>query len=227
MSSDNPVSDIAEGVTKGALDWTVDKIVSLARGFKDRKLAFIRDEETIKIVKEQYNSGELSIYKNYIEDNELLFILKLGLTLRKLDLNLERKQNLRRKIMAKYEVKGLHIAQFVENGLLNRYIGILIENIRSVSDFKKRILLILNEIEKHVIFVKTEDTDRGIIQKFISIISAYSPSIFIVSGIFSAAEVIRKCEARLVEFANDYDLEKISSEEKENLFFKRKVLKIH
>ena len=45
--------------------------------------------------------------------------------------------------------------------------------------------------------------------------------IFIVSGISSVAEIVRKCESKLIEFLEDYDLEIISSGDKENLFFKR------
>ena len=45
--------------------------------------------------------------------------------------------------------------------------------------------------------------------------------IFVVSGIASAAKIVRNCEEKLVELLNYYALEKISSEDKENLFFKR------
>ncbi|MFH1365472.1 MAG: hypothetical protein ABIH28_02735, partial [archaeon] len=139
MSSEDFVSDIAEGTTKGILDWSEKKIDAFIQKFKDKKLAFIQDNETIQIVKEQFNSGELNFYKNYIENKELLFMVKLGLTLRKLEGNVDRRQNLRKKIFNKYEIKGLHIAQFVENGILNRYTAILIDNLLSIEDLKKKI----------------------------------------------------------------------------------------
>jgi FixJ family two-component response regulator len=125
--------DIIAGATKGALDWSVEFIKSLVEKFKDRKIAFIEDEETIKIVKEQYNSGELNFYKAYIQDKELLFIVKLGLTLRRMESDSQRRNNLRDKIFRKYEIRGLRIAQFVENGILNRYIGILIDNLFNLN----------------------------------------------------------------------------------------------
>ncbi len=55
MSSD----EIIEGAVKGILDWSLDQIKSFATKLKDKKLAFIQDEKTIGIVKEQYRSGEL------------------------------------------------------------------------------------------------------------------------------------------------------------------------
>ena len=133
----------------------------------------------------------------------------------------ERKQNLRTKIFNKYEVKGLHIAQFVENGILNRYIGILIDDIVSLDKFKKDIMNILNNIEKHVLFVKGNDNEREIIKQATTIISSHRSMIFIISGISSAAKIVRSCEERLKELLKDYELEKMSSGEKENLFFKR------
>ena len=222
MSSD-ALKDVAEGVTKGVLTWSLEQIKSLAHGFKDKKLFFIQDEKTIKRVKEQYRSGELSIYKEYIEDKEILFLLQMGLTLRKLEQEgeFDRRQNLRTKIFNKYKVKGLHIAQFVENGILNRYIGILIDDIFSLDKFKEDIMIVLESIEKHVLFVQAEDKERDIIHKTLSITSINLSFIFIISGIFSAAETVKNCETRLVELLKEYKCEKMSSGNKESLFFTR------
>lgn len=216
-----------KGFTEGVLEWGSDLIKGMATKLRDGKLAFIQDQKTIQIVKEQYRSGELAIYKEYVKDRDMIFLLKMGLTLRMLDKEKEesRRQKLRGKLLERYKVKGLHIAQFVQNGLLNRYIGILIENISSAEEFKKDLMNILENIEKHVLFVRNDDLERNVIQSSISIVSVHSPTIFIVSGIFSAAEIVRKCEIKLVELLNDYELEKISSGYKENLFFKR-ILKI-
>lgn len=219
----DPIKSAAEGVTEGTLNWGSEFIKNLALKFKNRKLAFIQDRKTIDLVKEQYHSGELSIYKEYVQDKDMLFFLKMGLTLRKLDKDKEweRRTNLRNKIFDNYKVKGLHIAQFVENGILNRYIGILIEDIISIKKFKEDIMNILNNIEKHVLFVKNTDNERKVMQQSMTIASSHSPMIFIVSGISSAAEIVRNCEGKLKELLKDYELEKISSGGKENLFFKR------
>lgn len=219
MSYD-PVEKASSGAVKGVLDWTEEKIKSLVEKFKNRELAFIQDEETIRIVKEQYNSGELNFYKNYIEDRELLFLVKMGLTLRRLENNLDRKQNLRSKLYGKYETRGLHIAEFVENGILNRYIAILIDNFTSIEDFKRKIQTTLENIDNHVLFVQKDDRERLIIQNVTTRVFANSPNIFIVSGISSAAEIVRRCEGTLTPLLNGYELERISSGQKENLFYK-------
>lgn len=221
MGYDDIVEKVATGATKGLLDWSLNSIKILAQKFRDKKLAFIQDEETIKIVKEQLNSGELNFYKIYISDEEILFLTKIGLTLRRLESNLERRQNLRAKVHRKYEVRGLHIAQFVENGLLNRYIGILIENLTSIQDFKDKIMKLLNNIEKYVLFVRTEDNERNVLELVRTKVFANSPSIFVISGISTGAEIVKKCESKITALLVDYELEKISSGRKENLFYKR------
>ncbi|MFH1365679.1 MAG: hypothetical protein ABIH28_03785, partial [archaeon] len=126
-----------------------------------------------------------------------------------------------KKIFNKYEIKGLHIAQFVENGILNRYTAILIDNLLSIEDLKKKIEDTLQNIEKRVLFVKTNDTERSVVESSRIIVFANSPTIFIISGISSAAEIIRKCESTITQLFTDYNLEKISGGYKETLFYKR------
>lgn len=127
--------------------------------------------------------------------------------------------------MRKYEVKGLHVAQFVENGVLNRYIGILLDDISSIEKFKEKINEIINHIEKYVLFVKKDDDERFILESCLRITTSNLSMIFIVSGMGSATEVIKKIEPRLIELLKEYKLEKMSKDNNENLFFKRVVLK--
>ncbi len=216
--------EIAKGITKGVLEWSAEMLTSFIQKLNDKKLAFIQEKKTIEIVKEQYNSGELKFYQAYIEDKEMLFVVKLGLTLRRLEDDKDRLNNLQDKIFTKYKVSGLHIAQFVQNGILNRYIGILIDKLTSIEDFKRDIENILDNIEKHVLFVKSIDKPRDIIKQTLTIIHSHSPSIFILSGVFSATKIVSDCKEELKTFLEDYDLEIMSGSDKEILFFKR-VLK--
>ena len=223
MSSE-PLEDITKGATKGTLEWTADFIKQVVKNFQENKLRFISDKENIEIAKEQYNSGELQIYKAYIEDKAKLMVLRMGLVLRRLENKgeKERKQTLREDIMKKYEIKGLHVAQFVENGILNRYIGILLDDIGSIEKFKERINEIIDNIEKYVIFVKGTDNERLVLETCLKITVANLSMIFIVSGIGSAAQIVKNIEERLVELLKEsYELEKMSKGDKENLFFKR------
>ncbi|HIH05399.1 TPA: hypothetical protein HA372_02445 [Candidatus Woesearchaeota archaeon] len=125
MSYGDKVSDAAEGVTKGVLGYTEEKIKQFAKKFIDRKLIFINRPETIELVKEQLKSGEWSLCKQYIKDIDLKILVQLGLALRKLESDQVELQNLRDKIVYKYKMKGLHIAQVVQNKILRILLEVL------------------------------------------------------------------------------------------------------
>lgn len=223
MSSDGPISDAAKGATKAFLEWSTEKITLFVRKLRDKKLIFIQDKRTIEIVKEQYDSGESKFYQKYIKNKEHLLNVRLGLTLRKLEGDEERLHNLRDKIFKKYKVEGLHIAEFVQNGILNRCIGIFIQELVSLEDFERKIEEILKNIEKYAIFVLAINKVPDIIKKVDTLITAHSPPIFVVAGVKSAAKVVQESIDKLKIILKDYDFEGVSSGEKEILFFKRKI----
>ncbi|MBM3233893.1 hypothetical protein FJZ19_02240 [Candidatus Pacearchaeota archaeon] len=223
MSSDDPIESAAAGITKGIIELSSEKIKEWIRKFKDRKLAFIQDKSVIEVVKEQYASGESKFYSKYIKNKDILFLTRLGLTLRKIENDIERVTNLQQKILKKYEVRGLHISYFVQNGILNRYIGLLIEDISSEEELEEKILNILENIEKHTLFVTGQDKPERVIQSALTIVSSHNPTIFIVSGIGSASKIVKECSQKLESLMTNYELEKVSGGKKEILFFKRKV----
>ncbi len=222
MSSDNPISDAAEGVTKGLLEWSAEKISLFVKKLHEKKLAFIQDRKTIELVKEHYNSGEVQFYNRYIKDKELLLLIKIGLTLRKLENDEERRQNLRDKIFRKYKTEGLHIAEFVENGALNKYIGILLEELTSIGEFEKEVGNVLKNIDKHAIFVKGDNRGENIIKRAMTL-SAHSPPVIIIAGVKSAAGVVKEIVDPLKNSLEDYHFERFSSGDKEILFFKKEL----
>ena len=66
-----PIKDFAEGMTKGLLEYSEKKIKELVGLFKDKKLRFIGDKQTIDVAKETKNSGEWAFYKPYINDGSV------------------------------------------------------------------------------------------------------------------------------------------------------------
>lgn len=61
----------AEGTTKAVLEFSKKEILNLVKKFKNRKLLFIKDEKSIKKVKETKNNSEFKIFKNYVKDSKL------------------------------------------------------------------------------------------------------------------------------------------------------------
>ena len=222
MSSDNHFSEAAEGLTKGVLDWSTEKIKQFVQKLKDKKLAFIEERKTIEVVKELYNSGEATFYSKYLKDKELLLLVRMGLTLRKLENDEEKLFNLRNKIHSKYGPKGLHIAQFVQNGISNRYFGLLIEKMISEEDVEKRMFNVLSNIEKHTLFVSSTTKVSDIIRKVTTIIDAHSPSMFVIAGLKSATKIVAESIPSIIPIMEEYESERFSSAGKEIVIFKRK-----
>ncbi|MFW5846650.1 MAG: hypothetical protein ACOCUU_00680 [Nanoarchaeota archaeon] len=220
----DPVGDFGEGIgrgaTKGILNYGEKKIKEFITLFKDKKIGFIGDNKTIENAKQTKVSGEWAFYKPYIKDEELRFIIRLGLVLRKIEADTERLQNLKDKIKRRYGVKGLHIAYFVQNGALNRYVAILLDDLDSTETLTKVITSTLQNIEKHAIFVNWRYKANELVKESITKISSHSPSIFMISGVGPAAKIIKESEQLLTDTLNKYRLEKISTRNKEILFFK-------
>ena len=61
------------------------KLSLLARKFKDRKIAFVQNPETIEVAKEQRNSSEWGLFRNYVDDERLHILFQMGLTLRRVE----------------------------------------------------------------------------------------------------------------------------------------------
>jgi hypothetical protein len=221
---DKIIENSAKGIAKGILELTKEEIILYIKKFREKKFAFIGEEKTIEIAKEQYNSGESKFYHEYIKDKKLLYLIGMGLTLRKIEKDEEKRQNLRKKIFNKYRTKGLHISEFVQNGILNRYIGILIEELESIKDLTEQIEEVLNNIEKHIMFVQVTDRLGDVVKKAVNIIHSHTPNVFVISGECSVAGLIRDNIEKIKEALKDYELERISIKERETLFFKRKLI---
>ncbi len=228
-SSEDLVKDIAEGVTRGIVKETKatvrESILALIDKFRNGKLGFIQDPDTIEVVKEQRKVGELSQYKSFVGDREKIDIIILGLALRRLDNqdNRERVENLRSKIYLKYNKEGLHIAQVVQNGILNRYIITLLEQGFSIEAAKPQVKSFLENIEEHVCFVTSESVPEQIVEEVKIKIISHSPNIFVLSGTKSAMKITIDAYNLVLEIKLPYAIEKYSGPKRELYFFSRLI----
>ena len=84
-SNQDPLSSAAKGITEGFLQFGKEQIKEWVRKFKERSLAFIEDQETIDLAKEQRTTGEGEFFKKYVADNDSRILFQLGLSLRQLE----------------------------------------------------------------------------------------------------------------------------------------------
>lgn len=225
--SSDTTKDISEGVTRGIIKEARDGISELISKWLNQEIAFVQNSKTIELIKEQRRSGEIAQYKVFIKDPNILNLIVMGLTLRRLDNseNIERMQDLRGKLFLKYKLEGLHIAQVVQIGILNRYIVILLENGASTEDVKIYIKSFLVNIERHVCFVSSEHVVEQVVDEVRIKILSHNPDIFILSGTGNAMAVTFEACRNLKESNLPYVIETYSSPKRELYFFTR-ILKL-
>lgn len=183
MSSEKDLLEsVAKGATKGALEWTTEKINKLAEKFANRELVFVEDPAIITLAKDQRKTSEWNLFKEFIDDHDFRILFQMGLTLRKLETQKERVEFLRDKILNKYDIKGLHIAQLIQNGFFNRFLANALERNTTPQQLKFEIKSFLDNIEKTVVFVKESDNVDYITQEIIVKIQANSPRTFMICG---------------------------------------------
>ena len=78
------------------------------------------------------------------------------------------------------------------------YMNVIDCKLNQEDCIEKDIMEVLKNIEKHVLFVKRDDNERDVIKQATIITSSHRSMIFIISGISSAAKIVRSCEERLL-----------------------------
>lgn len=222
MSSDNPSVNIAEGVARAVIDWTADKIKEYAIKFKNREIAFVDDIETISIVKEQRETPEWEIFKQYIFDPDLRILFQMGLALKTLEKDNVRLVSLRNTILKKYHLNGLHLAQFVQNGFFGKYLANVLEKGLTRQGLRSEILDLLSNLDKMVVFIKKDDDELMKTEEIVTKIYAHSPKTFIICSTKSAmgkCETIRK---KVMKRITGYEFEFYKTDIKE-IYFLNKI----
>ncbi len=222
MSSE-PLVDASEGVTKGLLNWTKDQVTELVSKLNNRELGFINDKETIQNIKDERKSPEWELYRQYILDKDLRMMVQLGLALRKIEKDKPRLHNLRDKIVKKFGVRDLHVAQFIENDLLSKLFGSVIVHGNSKIDIIKRIAEILTDIDKYVEFVKEDEDVPAKVNELKIRICAHMPSSFIVTGQGIAVPKAKEIKTRLEKELRNYSVEMTENKNKFLCIFNKNI----
>jgi len=220
-SSEKPLVDVAEGATRGALGWTADKIKELVAKFENRDIAFVEDLETINLAKEQRKTSEWNLFIEYIEDPDLRILFQMGLTLRRLEGKPLNIASLRDKIVNKYDAKGLHVAQFIQNGFFGKFIGNILERASTPQKLRFEIENLLKNIEKTCVFIKQVDNVDKKTEEIVAKILANSPATFIICSSGGATIKCEKIKKKVMKRISGYDAELYKTKYKEIYFINK------
>jgi len=222
-SSEDPLASAAEGVTKGVLSWTAEKIKALIVKFNNRDIAFVEDIETIEFAKKVRETSEWNLFKEYIEDPDLRILFQMGLTLKRLEKQrkIPKLKSLRDKILNKYDAKGLHIAQFIQNGFFGKFLGNILERASTPQKLKFEIESLFENIDKMVFFVKKDNDVDKKTEEVVTKILANSPNTFIICGSGGAIKNCEKIMGKVMKRISGYAAELYKTEFKEMYFLNK------
>jgi len=214
LNGEDPVEKLAAGAAKGGLDWGSKKIKEFVNKFKNRELVFIEDSETIELVKEIRQKSEWDLFDQYVEEKDQRLIIQMGITLRSLESDSDRLQNLRSKITKKYGARGLHLAQFVQNQILTKLVTSMVEDGYKKPDIEENIKKFLEDIDKFTLFIKNEDDVEDTVDTIITRIKANVPKVLILFGSGNASDKVEEIVSEVEEKNIDYRVKTYKEQQK-------------
>ena len=222
MSKD-PLASVIKGLTSAVIDWTEEKVKLFAAQFRDRRVVFVQDSRTIAAVREKRGAPEYDLFSKYVFDETLRLLFRLGLILRDWEYDVRRRDNLRTKIVGKYGLVGLHIAEFAQNGFFSKYLITIMTRIKNQIDLTHEIEDFFRNMEKTVSFIKETDNVEKKAKEIITRIHSNIPNTYIIFSSVSATSKCSKVKKLVMAEITDYNEELYKTEAKE-VYFINKVI---
>ncbi len=187
----DPLASIAKGVAKGTYEHAEEKIkvaaVAIAdkiqywiKKFRQGELAFIEDEKTIEVVRNQRKKPSWKLFRRYVKDPDLRLQIEMGLSLKALEENKKNREDLRRKILNRYGTKGLHLAELSQRGLIDRYLWLLLDETQDEQELRDGIEDLLKNVDRYVEFVQAEQDIERQTKAIITRLRAFKPKAMIL-----------------------------------------------
>ena len=228
----DPLESVSKGITKGVIEWSEERIISAAIKFKNKDLAFIEDYKTISLVKEQRKTSEWDIFQQYVDDKDLRILFQLGLALRKMETEGNPGDaafiSLKERIFNKYKIKGLHIAQFIQDGIFNMYLSNILEHTKTTEDMKGEIHNLFKNIDITVSFIQIKDNEflDKKINEIASRICGNAPKTYIILASRGAKTICDKIYRGVMRKIIGYTSETWNAGKNKRIYFITRIDKI-
>ena len=229
MQSDcDPVESATKGAVKAGIEWSEEKILQVYQDFKNKKLAFIEDRETIDRIQKQRRKGEWEHFKTYTPyDEEIYILFQTGLTLRELEETEDRKKidDIIKKIHKRYKTKGIHIAWFAQNGLFSKYVTNILETGATTQQTRDEVKILFGNIDNKVAFISYKSKPKQKVGEIIAKIRVNSPETFIISSVGGAMKACEKIKDEVMQqLSSQYFCEYYESEQKgKKIYFLNRI----
>lgn len=220
--SEDPLASVVKGAILAGAEWTEAKVKSVAVQFLKGDLRLVEDVDTMKIVEAQRKSPELDLFTKYVDDATLIFLFKMGLTLRKLEYDVPKRNALRTMIAEQFDPIGLHIAEFCQNNFFSKYLDTIMSRAKDKKALKQEIADFFLNIEKTVSFIKETDNVDKKAKEIVTRIQSNLPKTYIIFSSVSAIVKCRKIKRLVMAEISSYTADLYSTDSKE-VYFLNKV----
>lgn len=205
----DPITSASHGATLATIEWTEQKVRDAVKQFQNRQLAFIKDADNIELVKEERQSSEFSILKEFVPKGPLSIQVTMGLALRRIAENRDknRTHELRQRIRKKYGPAGLHVAEITQIGITNQLLTHLVRIYPKPEEVTKRLVYFFDHIEDLVIFAKSTDDPSAIARMILTRIESFTAHIVILFGSGYAQDVALEILKEIKRDGRGYPIE--------------------
>lgn len=179
------LAGLSQGATYAVLEWTKDQIAQFVARLRNREIAFVRDPETVSLVREERKGPEWTLFKEHLHDKRLRLIFQMGLTLRRLEKSLEDRNkllDLRGKILRKFGASGLRAAELVQRGVLGTFYMKFLREAESPVDIESALADLLDRVDLYTAFIQEKDNAREVVRELSIRVLSRVAQIFIVFG---------------------------------------------
>ncbi|MDR2203518.1 MAG: hypothetical protein LBE76_04350 [Nitrososphaerota archaeon] len=218
---DDPLERIAKGATYGGLEWTKDKLKGLIEGHRKGTIKIVTDKETFKEMEKQRERYEYKFFIQYISNPSLCQIFQAGLTLRRFEQTNRNLDSLRTGIIEMYGSQGLHIAQFIQNGLFMKYYDIVITREKTEKAVKNNLAQFFENFDKNVTFIQETDKNEQKVKEITTKIHAHQPKTYIIFGSGAVAKKSTEITKLVKKEVSNYTLEEYSATEETTTIVKK------
>ena len=218
------IESLGKGLAKGTLEWTKEEVVQLVKDINaDRVELFNEFSLAIQQIRIERSSSEWKIYSLYVKTSSLRKLVNLGLQLRLNSNDKTKLDKLRGKILRKFKLDGLHVAEFVGSKILGKFILSNVDVNKSVDELTAQVEDILKNIERDVTFIHSETKPKNTTDKVVNKINVLAPALHILT---SKGHVVGKCKTITKDIfekiKEEYVIEEFSFENEYVVFFKKK-----
>ncbi len=213
-------SEAVTGVIKGAQDLAAiigpETIKLYVAKFLKKELAFLedkKDKEEIELIKEETKKSDFLFYKRYLSDPVILRLIAMGFGLRRLKgHNVEHVNKFRKKIIKKYGLQGLHVAELAQTQIPASSRDVLFQGPNDDETLKRKMTNFFERIEQYTIFIRLDLSIEEQIEEVLTKIRTFSPETFLFISRGEASRHIQKISQSVLKVRSDYKIEEKHSD---------------